>query len=513
MNRVRTTYRETLAFILIGLLVFAGCAKTATDQPQNSTPNLKILYNTEEESAEKSAVAQVLQSQLTKAGIPVSLEPVTNSVFYERVGAGNFQCALALWYLDYDDAEGFLTDSYSKSGFRLSKYESPEFDKAYLSGLLAPSVEAKRDGFAAAQQVLLADLPWVPLYSNTEQFLLAAGAEDFRSNAYQYYDYRRVKTGDIRVASNVELQTLDPALVYDLASKHVATQSYEGLVAMDEKLQIVPALAESWSFSPSMDRLIFELRKGVKFHGTFGDVTSADVKASFERMLQQNSPYAYIFDHVKGIDDFKNKKTTSVSGFIAETPGRFVIELKEPFPTMLNWLLAPAAFVLPSKLPTKYDFSKGSVGTGPFVLTSWDGTVANFKANPSYWGKAEDGSTLPRAKSLSIRIMKEVNAALTAFQQGQLDVLNIPMALYGEVFDPAGQVQAKYSQYKLKVVPLNNLKFLAFRMGTSPWGAKDATLRKKVYDSIDRNSIVSALFRGKARVARAIIPQMEDNAK
>ena len=45
-------------------------------------------------------------------------------------------------------------------------------------------------------------------------------------------------------------------------------------------------------------------------------------------------------------------------------------------------------------------------------------------------------------------------------------------------------------------------------MGTAPWGT-DATLRKKVYDGIDRASIVTNLFRGNARAAMGLVPQME----
>lgn len=485
--------------------LFSACDRRA---PEVATPELKILYNTEEESAEKSAVAQVIQSQLMKSGIRVVLEPVSNAIFYQRVGAGDFQCALALWYLDYDDPEGFLTDFYSKAGFRLSRYESSAYDKAYLSGLLATTVQAKREGFQAANSILVQDLPWVPLYSNNELFLLSRGTEGFRSNAYQYYDYRRVARDAIRVASNIELQTLDPALVYDLASKHVATQSYEGLVAMDDQLKVVPALAQSWEFSQNNDRLTFELRKGVKFHGSSSRAVSArDVKASFERMLKQNSPYAYIFDHVKGIDEFKAKKVSDVSGFRADDESRFVIELKEPFPTMLPWLLAPAAYVLPANVPEKYDFSKGSIGTGPFVLKSWDGTVARFDANQAYWARAEDGRSLPIAKSLSIRTMKEVNTMLTAYQQGELDLMNVPLALFGEVLDAKGGLNPKYSTSQLRAAPLNNLKFLAFRMGVAPWGT-DATLRKKVNESIDRGAIVTSLFRGNARAATSVIPVM-----
>ena len=80
--------------IAIGVFLSA-CGHRAS---QNSTPPLRIMYNTEEEPAEKSAVAQVIQSQLAKAGIPVTLEPVTNAVFYDRIGSGNYQAALGLWY-------------------------------------------------------------------------------------------------------------------------------------------------------------------------------------------------------------------------------------------------------------------------------------------------------------------------------------------------------------------------------------------------------------------------------
>lgn len=175
---------------------------------------------------------------------------------------------------------------------------------------------------------------------------------------------------------------------------------------------------------------------------------------------------------------------------------------------MLNWLLAPAAFVMPAGLPEKYDFSHGSAGTGPFALTGWDGTLATLEANKSYWAKADDGSSLPRAASLSIRTMKEVNATLTAYQQGELDIINVPLALYGEVLDAKGELSSKYASSQLRIVPLNNLKFLAFRMGAAPWGT-DAALRKKVYDSIDRTAIATSLFRGKARPSLSVVPQWE----
>lgn len=475
--------------------------------PSELKPTLSIMYNAEEQSAEKSVVAQLLQSQFGKQGIDIKLEPVPNTLYAERMAKGDYESTLSLWYLDYDDPEGFLTDFYSKAGYRASRYNDPEFDRLYLAGLLAPNEQQKLQAYKEAVLKLKQDLPWIPLYSNTEIFLMKPEASGFQSNAYQYYDYRQVNMDHIRAASDVEVQTLDPALTYDLASKHLVTQSYEGLIALDKDSTIVPSLASSWEFSPQKDMLTFKLRKDIKFHNAtfFKDaaqrkMTADDIKASFERLIKSNSPYTYIFDYVKGVEEFKAGKSKEVIGFQAIDQYTFKIVLTRPFPTILPWLLAPAAYILPKELPDKYDFSRGSVGTGPFVMKSWDGVTAHFDGNSAYWQKG-----LPFAKTLSLRIIKDVNTLVTAFKRGEIDILNVPLALFNDVFDNKDGVNEQWKQFAYREVKLNNLKFLAFNMEKTPWG-KDRALRARASAAIDKAAITQRLFKGKARVADSIIP-------
>jgi ABC-type transport system substrate-binding protein len=505
MNHVK---RRSLVLALASVVTLA-CSRSpqpAGPQPPQAPAPLTIIYNAEEIPTEKSATSQVLQAQLEAKGIPVKLEPLSNASYNDRVGKGEFQAALTLWYLDYDDPEGFLTDFSSKAGYRLARYSRPEFDRVYLEGLFAPTPQQKLAGFRRAQDILLADLPWIPLFSNTEVFLLQPGMEGFKSNAYQYYDYRDVSRREIRAATDVEVQTLDPALVYDLGSKHLVTQSYEGLVAMDERNAVVPALADSWTLSPDAKRLEFRLRKGVRFHPAAGaaarTLSSADVKASFERMLKTSSPYTYIFDHVVGVEEFRKGTAKDVKGFVAKSPLVFTIELVKPFPTMLQWLLAPAAYVLPAGTPADQDL-KRSIGTGPFVMEIWDGVVARFHRNPQYWRAPARG--VPADGTLEIRVVKDANTALTAFKQGQLDVLNVPLAAFPSVFGLDGKAAADWRGYELRERPLNNLKLIAFNMERAPWGT-DAALRRRVRDAIDRDTIVRQLLRGKGRPASTVIP-------
>ena len=79
---------------------------------------------------------------------------------------------------------------------------------------------------------------------------------------------------------------LDPHTQTAFASFRLMELIYEPLVTLDANLNIVPALAESWAFSNGGTTLTMNLRQGVKFHDG-SDFTSADVKATFERILDE----------------------------------------------------------------------------------------------------------------------------------------------------------------------------------------------------------------------------------
>lgn len=501
-------FRTAPIFLLcLWASMFLGGCKHASQK--SSTPPLTLFYNAEEQGTEKNVISQILQAQLQQHGVLTKLDPVSNTIFNDRLGKQDFQSTLSLWYLDYNDPEGFLTDFYSKAGFRMAKYSNPDFDREYLAGLFAPDLPARNTHFHAAEAILRKDIPWIPLFRNDELFFMDKNALGFKSNSFQYYDYRYVAKDAIHVASDVAVQTLDPAQAYDLASKHVVTQSYEGLIALDSSNRIVPAFAESWKFSANADKLTFRLLPNVHFHASAtlpgGTVSSEDVRFSFERLLKENSPYSYIFDYVTGVSDFKTGKAPHVAGFLTPDPLTFTIALSRPFPTMLHWLLAPAASILPHTMPHGYDFSKGSVGTGPFILRSFDGVTASYVANPAYYLRDASGGKLPKAKTLAIRVVQDPSALLAAFSQGDLDILNVPLALYPRFLLPDGSPDPRWSAYTFRSVPLLNLKFVCFNMQASPWGSS-ADLRHQVEAAFDRNAIVTEVFRGHARPAFSIVP-------
>ncbi len=487
-------------------------AFTACDGAKEGStlPSLELIYNVDENPTEKSLLAQWIQSELGDTGIQVKLLPLPTTEFYERTNEGKFQAALNLWYLDYNDPEGFLTDFYSKSSYRFSKYNNPQFDSLYLTFLFANSAQRRTELLQKTKALVEKDLPWIPLFSNDDIFLIMPGYEGFQSNAFQYYEYQRIQQPEIHASIDIDVQTFDPAMTYDLGSKHMVTQMYEGLVKMDGNNNVVPNLASSYSVSPSYDTLDFTIRTGVFFHkcsflSVPRELSAEDVKFSFERLTKLGSPYGYIFDHVIGIEEYRSGKTDHISGLQASDSKSLRMILKKPFPSMINWLLAPAAYIVPSNLPKDFDFTKESCGTGPFVLSSWDGEKASFTSYKNYWLD----SLLPHndtQRKLTVTVIKDSNRELAAFRNGEINILNLRIPHFSIVFDETGNLKDEWKAFSLREVHLDNLKFLGFNMTDSVWGGNESSLRQLVSDRLDRTKMVKQILRGKGTGQKSIIP-------
>lgn len=177
----------------------------------------------------------------------------------------------------------------------------------------------------------------------------------------------------------------------------VTQQIFEGLVRLDNKLDLVPALAEYWIVSEDGLKTTFILKRGVRFHHG-RELDAQDVKFSFERLLrpETRSPYAALFaPKVVGAAEFREGKADGVSGF--KTPEKFVFEVswKSPYVSAMYLLGMSFCKVLPRDLVTAQgrDFFAKPSGTGAFQFANWvrspqlDIVGARLERNPRYYGR------------------------------------------------------------------------------------------------------------------------------
>src|SRR3978361_2308149 len=91
----------------------------------------------------------------------------------------------------------------------------------------------------------------------------------------------------LRYANQGDLKSLYPCTLKEATTIAHHGHVYEGLVARDKDLKIIPALAESWEI-PEPTRWRFHLRKNVKFQN--GDpFTADDVVFSADRVRAKGS--------------------------------------------------------------------------------------------------------------------------------------------------------------------------------------------------------------------------------
>jgi peptide/nickel transport system substrate-binding protein len=129
--------------------------------------------------------------------------------------------------------------------------------------------------------------------------------------------------------------TIDPAKISDYTDYMAAVNLYDGLVSVDDKGNLIPRLAESWTVSPDAKEVTFKLRTDAKFSdGT--PVTAADVIYSVERLLKINLGPANLFagvlkaGSVTAVDDTTVKFTLdkTFSPFLATVPSIFIVNSK-----------------------------------------------------------------------------------------------------------------------------------------------------------------------------------------
>ena len=140
---------------------------------------------------------------------------------------------------------------------------------------------------------------------------------------------------------------------------------YEYLLCRDyqtgDVAQGTGQLAESWSHNENFSQYTFNLRKGVQFHDGWGELTSADVKFSFEISIQEDStnPNKPDWLNIESID----------------TPDDYtvILNLVEPnvaIPSLLNEVI-PAMPIVSKRYVEQVGQEEASfrpIGTGPFEV-------------------------------------------------------------------------------------------------------------------------------------------------
>jgi peptide/nickel transport system substrate-binding protein len=300
------------------------------------------------------------------------------------------------------------------------------------------------------------------------------------------------------------IASLDPAYAKDLPHIWACNQLYNGLVSLNPKLEVIPAIAKKWEVSDDGLTYVFTLRNDVFFHdnlvfnGLERKVTAYDFVYSFNRLMNPglSSPGTWIFNQVE--------KNNDQYSFEALSDTVLSIRLKRRFPPFLGLLTMPYASVISHEAITHYgnNYRHNPVGTGPFRFKYWkEGVKLVLVKNEQYF-ECSDNKRLPFLDGVSISFLTDKQVAFMEFAKGELDFMSGIDARYkDELLTRTGVLRTKYqNKIKLYREPYLNTEYLGILLSgetNSPFNS--LKFRQSVNHAIDRKKLIRFLRNGIGR--------------
>jgi oligopeptide transport system substrate-binding protein len=249
------------------------------------------------------------------------------------------------------------------------------------------------------------------------------------------------------------VSSLDPANAINFENIWPVNQLFNGLVQMDDKMNVIPCVAHRFSVSEDRKVYTFNLRSDVYFHdnpcfendGKGRKVVAKDFVFSFDRLFDSKVSSATTL-----LANVDRSEKTSFKGFEAIDDSTLRITLKEPFNAFLSILTMKFFSVIPYEAIEMYklDFRRNPVGTGPFMFKHWEeGTKLIMLRNPNYFEKDEKGDRLPYLDAVTVSFTKDRETAFMELRKGKFDMLSGADAFNtNEVLDKDGNLREAYAK-------------------------------------------------------------------
>ncbi|WP_330456843.1 ABC transporter substrate-binding protein [Streptomyces sp. NBC_00820] len=290
------------------------------------------------------------------------------------------------------------------------------------------------------------------------------------------------------VGMSDDVLATDPASGYDPGSWLLFDNVFQSLLTFPRGgTQPVPEAAKDCSFGNDRATVYqCELRPGLKFSNG-DDLTSEDVKFSFDRMLKINDPAgpAVMFPSLGKV----------------ETPDArtVVFRLKVPDATFPSKIASGAGSIVDHRQYDAAGLRKDdkAVGSGPYQLDSFGKDAAVFSVNPHYEGTAKT-----RNSGVTLKLFHSDRAALKkALLAGDVDI-----AYRGLTAADVSGIDQQGGTKGVDVVEGSSaeVQHLVFNM-KDPVAGK-LGVRKAMAYLIDRDALISDVYQGTATPLYSIVP-------
>jgi peptide/nickel transport system substrate-binding protein len=233
-----------------------------------------------------------------------------------------------------------------------------------------------------------------------------------------------------------------------------------------------PALAETWQSSADALRWSFKLHEGVAFHKGFGELTSDDVKFTYDRLCDPvtSGGLKVLFENIATV----------------RTDGKYGINfaLHRPDPLFLasSVFQSGACIVCRKAAEAKGDaIEMDPIGTGPYEFVRIDPAVGVFlKGNDRYFGG------VPPTPNLEFHYILDTTARTLALLAGKIDMIE---AARSPGWLPS--IKARDPRLMVDAVVPGSSFTVSLNLTKKPFD--DVRVRQALMYAIDRDAIAKSM--------------------
>jgi peptide/nickel transport system substrate-binding protein len=309
--------------------------------------------------------------------------------------------------------------------------------------------------------------------------------------------------GTLVFARAIDSQFLDPVHTAQNADIWISLNLYDTLLlASADGKSAEPGLAAAYKVSEDGKTLTFTMRPGLKF-ADGSPLLVGDVKWSLDRARskEEGGEFAFLLASIASID--------------TEGSDTVVLHMKHPDPTILQALATFNSGIMSEKLLTAAPgatlqekskaFAEHPIGSGPFVLTSWQRNAEMVMSrNPYYWKPAADGKPLPYLDAVKFVIIPDDATRILKLKAGEIDVAE---------FVPYSRVTELKGDPKLNMVLFPAAQVNYFALNTRPTlkdGTKnplnDVRVRQALNYATDKDALIQVVSYGTGTPQRSFMP-------
>ncbi len=327
--------------------------------------------------------------------------------------------------------------------------------------------------------------------------LLVSCKTDDHSNGHSVFRYNEVDG----------INSLDPIYSRNLSNINGCNQLFNGLVQYDDKMNVTPCIAKSWTISDDALTYTFTLRNDVYFHKSelFGSdstrkVIADDFVYSLNRVIDpaSASPGGWIMANVKRMDKQPADKDFIPLAVTALNDTTLQIELSQPFSPFLSILAMKYCSVVPREVVEHYgkDFRKNPIGTGPFKFKYWkEDEKLVLERNENYFETDSAGNRYPYLDYVAISFIKDKQTVFLEFVKDNFDYMSgVDPAYMRELITPEGTLNEKYrDKFELISEPYLNTEYIGFNVEDETSPLSDPIVRQAVNYAIDKPKMLRHL--------------------